>query len=68
MIRTNIYLSTLQHKTVAKEAKKLGVTASEVIRDLIDEGLLQRDYFTKVVMKSDPVLQRLKKVKRAKGL
>lgn len=44
MKRTNIYLDSLRHGAVVKESKKLGVSASEVIRGLIDEGLLQRDY------------------------
>lgn len=53
MKRTNIYLGSSQHKAVAKEAKKLGVSASGVIRGLIDEGLLQRDYEDKQWRKRD---------------
>jgi hypothetical protein len=53
MKRTNIYLGSSQHKAVVKEAKKLGVSASEVIRCLIDEGLLQRDYDNKWVRNFD---------------
>jgi hypothetical protein len=51
MIRTNIYLSGPQHKAVKKEAKKRGISAAEVIRDLVDEGLLQRDYDKKWIDK-----------------
>jgi hypothetical protein len=44
MKRMNVYLGSLRHRAVLKEAKKLGVSAAEVIRGLVDEGLLQRDY------------------------
>ena len=47
MRRTNIYLPEPQHKALDKEAKRLGRTKSEVIRNLIDEALLQRDFDTK---------------------
>lgn len=65
MIRTNIYLSSWQHKAVVKEAKKLGVTASEVIRDLIDEGLLQRDYELALFKKDEKRRQKLQSVPRS---
>jgi hypothetical protein len=54
MKRTNIYLGTSQHRAVTKEAKKLRVSASKVIRDLIDEGLLQRDYEAKLTPCASP--------------
>lgn len=44
MKRMNVQLDSVRYRAVVKEAKKLGVSASEVIRGLIDEGLLQRDY------------------------
>jgi hypothetical protein len=44
MKRMNVYLDSLRHRAVVKEAEKLGVSAAEVIRGLVDEGLLQRDY------------------------
>jgi hypothetical protein len=44
MKRMNVYLGSLRHRAVLKEAKKLGVSAAEVIRGLVDEGLLQHDY------------------------
>ena len=68
MKRTTVFFSTQQEAALNKEAKKLGVSVAEVLRRLVDEGLLQRDYFTKVVIKSDPVMKRLKRIKRAKGL
>lgn len=54
MRRTNIYLSTMQRKAIAEDAKKRGVTASEVIRDLIDEGLLRRERQRRSRRRSQP--------------
>lgn len=68
MKRTTVFFSAQQEAALNKEAKKLGVSAAEVLRRLVDEGLLQRNYFERVVMKSDPVLQRLKLAKQVKPL
>jgi hypothetical protein len=39
MVRTNIYLTARQHKAIAKEAKRLSLTAAEVLRRIVDEWL-----------------------------
>jgi hypothetical protein len=57
-IRMSICLDSLRHTAVAKEAKKLGVSAAEVIRGLIDEGVLQRDYDRRWVRDHDLKLTR----------
>jgi hypothetical protein len=39
--------SAQQEAALNKGARKLGVSAAEVLRRLVDEGLLQRDHFKK---------------------
>lgn len=39
MDRTNIYLTSEQHRRLADRGKELGVSKSEVIRQLLDEAL-----------------------------
>ena len=39
MIRTDIYLGSLQHKLLKKEAEREGITMSEIIRKSIDRYL-----------------------------
>jgi hypothetical protein len=47
MKRTTVFFSAQQERAINKEARKLGVSAAEVLRRLVDEGLLDRDYFIK---------------------
>jgi len=39
MFRTNIYLTERQRKALAKEAMKLGLSVSELIRRVLDEHI-----------------------------
>ena len=39
MVRTGLYLSDFQVKKIKTISKKKGLTASEIIRRMIDEGL-----------------------------
>jgi hypothetical protein len=39
MVRVSLYLSDLQMKTIKTLSRKMGLTASEIIRRMIDEGL-----------------------------
>jgi hypothetical protein len=47
MKRTTVFFSAQHERAINKEARKLGVSAAEVLRRLVDEGLLQGDYFPK---------------------
>ncbi|MGH7176129.1 MAG: ribbon-helix-helix protein, CopG family [Tepidisphaeraceae bacterium] len=40
MVRRQIYLTELQIKALAKEAKLLGITVSELIRRVLDRHVL----------------------------
>ena len=51
MKRTTVFFSPQQEAALNKEAKKLGVSAAEVLRRLVDEGLLDTDYFRKKVLR-----------------
>jgi hypothetical protein len=44
MQKTTIWLTDPEKEAVAREAKRIGSTQSEVIRGLIDEELLNRDW------------------------
>ena len=39
MVRVGLYLSDFQMKTIKTISKKKGLSASEIIRRMIDEGL-----------------------------
>jgi hypothetical protein len=39
MKRTNIYLTDAEHKAIMKEAKRLGITAAEVVRRVLDQWI-----------------------------
>jgi len=41
MKRTNIYLSDVQHKELKVIGKRKGIKISEIIRKMIDEGLMK---------------------------
>jgi hypothetical protein len=47
MKRTTVFLLAEHETALNKEAKQLGVSVAEVVRRLIDEGILQRDYEAK---------------------
>ena len=53
MKRTTVLLDSLRCRAVVKGAKTLGASVLEVIRGLIDEGLLQRDYDRRWVREHD---------------
>ena len=42
MVRRQIYLTSLQVKSLAKEAKGLGISVSELIRRVLDGHILKR--------------------------
>jgi hypothetical protein len=47
MKRTTVFLLAEHETALNKEAKQLGVSVAEVVRRLIDEGILQRDFEAK---------------------
>ena len=51
MKRTSLYLTVEEHAACEKEAKRTGKTVSDVVRGLIDVGLLHGDDFAKNLAK-----------------
>ncbi len=53
MKKTTIWLTDNEMAAVAREAKKTGLTQSEVIRRAIDEQILQKEYDARMVKRLD---------------